>query len=69
MNLKIKTRINVLPFGSINYKSMGPSFLKPKKLKERPNYSVPLTTDIESLEFNFIDETFPIPADSEERLE
>lgn len=69
MNLKIKSKINVLPFGSINYKSMGPSFLNPKQLRERPNYRVPLTTDIESLEFKFIDETFAIPSNSEEDLE
>ena len=69
MNLKIRTRINVLPFGSVNYKSMGPPFLNPKQVRERPNYHVPLTTNIESLELNFIDETFQTPSNSEEDLE
>lgn len=69
MNLTIKTNINVLPFGTTNHRSTGPSLLRPEQSRERPNYGVPLTTDIESLKFDLFDETLPIPADSEGSLE
>lgn len=69
MDFKIQTNINVLPFGNINYTSRGRVSLISKQPREMPTYRVPLTTDIESLEFDLIDETLLIPSAAEEELE
>ena len=61
MDTKIETRINIVPFGTINYSSRGNVAL-PEAEKELYRYQVPQTTDIDSLEFHVNDEvTLAIP--------
>lgn len=69
MDIKIQTNINILPFGNINYTSRGRILLSSEQPKKKPTYQVPLTTDIESLEFDFIDETLLIPSATKEEPE
>ena len=66
---KIKTNITLLPFGSINYILKGHTLPSSKKHREMPIYHVPITTDIESLELDFVDETDLVPPVNQEELE
>ena len=62
MDMRIKTNINILPFGNIQYTSRGGTILGSEKARERPRYQVPGTTDIDSLEFDLVNDiTLVIP--------
>jgi hypothetical protein len=60
--LKIKITLNVLPFGSINYKTAGFEHPLEEKKDEIPRYIEPLSTNIERIEIRY-DEggTYSVP--------
>lgn len=62
MDAKIKTRINIVQFGTIQYSTKG-GVSSSEASQEIYKYQVPQTTDIDSLEFSINDEvTLVVPS-------
>jgi hypothetical protein len=62
MDAKIQTSINLFPFGNIKYTLKGNPVLSPEQAREKPVYQSPRTTDIDSLEFDLVNDiTIAIP--------
>lgn len=68
MDIKIETRINLIPFGNISYSAKA-GFASAEPSKEIFKYQAPKTTDVGSIEFSINNEiVFVVPSTENEGI-